>query len=271
MRIEFPFDDDDKLKTIADGFQESTSNHPALYGCVGALDGYAVRIRRPSLHEVANPLDYVNRKGFFSLNMQAICDAKCRFLFISIETPGSTHDASAFALSSFCERWSAQCGSKAWYIAADAAYPISENIVTPWQGRNLDPFEDSFNFHFSGGNRNVIERAFGLLVRRWGILSKKIEFPLHRVPQIVVTCASLHNFLINSHRDLPSEQAKRPAAYQNLGWTSFRLGMSKATGIRRRPGREVCQRRVEMTSALRAAGRLRPAPVPRSVESRRSN
>ena len=154
LRIEFPFDDDRKLKKIADDFLQATSNHPALYGCVGALDGYAIKIRRPSLHEVANPLDYVNRKGFFALNMQAICDSRCLFSYISIETPGSTHDASAFALSSFSERWGAHCGSKPWYIAADAAYPVSENLVTPWQGRNLDPFKDAFNFHFSGGNRN---------------------------------------------------------------------------------------------------------------------
>lgn len=37
-------------------------------------------------------IDHSNYKGFFSINMQAICDSNGRFLDISVGYPGSVHD-----------------------------------------------------------------------------------------------------------------------------------------------------------------------------------
>lgn len=277
LRINFPFDDDEKLKEIADEFSQTSSNHPALYGCVGALDGYAIRIQRPSIRDVENPLDYANRKGYFSLNMQAICDSRCRFTYIYIGTPGSTHDATAYVLSSFSEKWEALAGKKLWYIAADEAYPATENLITPWPGRKLGLFKDSFNFHLSGGNRNVIERAFGLLTKRWGILWRKLDFRLHRVPQIVLACASIHNFLIDFWS---CRQPSKPISLEKLGSSAdfsaeHRCGLifspqqGREVGSRR--DREKSIRRLEMTNALRAAGKLRPAVFPLRIQRRFSH
>ena len=50
----------------------------AVRGCVGAIDGVAIRIRRPLSSDsglfgrVDNPALYFNRKGFYSVNMQAV-------------------------------------------------------------------------------------------------------------------------------------------------------------------------------------------------------
>ena len=41
-------------------------------GVIGCIDGTHVRIQGPSAHES----DFVNRKGFHSINVQAICDHK---------------------------------------------------------------------------------------------------------------------------------------------------------------------------------------------------
>ena len=71
-----------------------------LTGCVGALDGIAIKIERPSLNDVKNPKQFYNRKGFHALVLQAVCDQKRRFLFASAKHPGATHDSRAFKASS---------------------------------------------------------------------------------------------------------------------------------------------------------------------------
>lgn len=45
--------------------------------------------------------------------------------------------------------------------------------------------------------RITIERAFGILVRRWGILWRPIAFSLCKVSKIVRVCAMLHNICVD--------------------------------------------------------------------------
>ena len=52
-----------------------------MTGCVGALGGYALKINRPNLDEVGDPNQFFNRKGFYAIALQAVCDRKRRLLF----------------------------------------------------------------------------------------------------------------------------------------------------------------------------------------------
>ena len=45
-------------------------------GCIGAVDGWLVRIRSPTLQEALNAGKYFSRKGFFAINVQVIVDKK---------------------------------------------------------------------------------------------------------------------------------------------------------------------------------------------------
>ena len=45
--------------------------------------------------------------------------------------------------------------------------------------------------------RITIERAFGILVRRWGILWRPIAFKMKKVSKIVRVCAMLHNICVD--------------------------------------------------------------------------
>ena len=45
--------------------------------------------------------------------------------------------------------------------------------------------------------RITIERAFGILVRRWGILWRPISFSLKKVSKIIRVCAMLHNICVD--------------------------------------------------------------------------
>ena len=97
FRIEFPYNDEAALDSIASGF--TRNGQSPITGCVGAVDGVAVRIKEPARNSVLNPSTYFNRKGFFSINVQALCDSQYRFLFFSSSSAGSTHDSTAFGLT----------------------------------------------------------------------------------------------------------------------------------------------------------------------------
>ena len=58
-------------------------------GCIGALDGWLVRIKCPTLKEVSNPGKYYSRKGFFGINVQVIVDKQKRVLWRYIGEKGS--------------------------------------------------------------------------------------------------------------------------------------------------------------------------------------
>jgi len=54
------------------------------------------------------------------------------------------------------------CGSK-YHVLADSAYPLEENIITPFKDYgNLDNYENLFNKNHSK-TRVLIENIFGLL------------------------------------------------------------------------------------------------------------
>ena len=63
---------------IAEGFKQK-STCDVIGDCVGAVDGYLIRISCPKA-PVENPIRYMCRKHFFALNIQAVAGA----LFISL-------------------------------------------------------------------------------------------------------------------------------------------------------------------------------------------
>jgi hypothetical protein len=74
-------------ETIREEFGSKTNG--IFSGCIGALDGWLVRIRCPTLKEVANPGKYYSRKGFYGINVQVIVDKKKRILWRYIGEKGS--------------------------------------------------------------------------------------------------------------------------------------------------------------------------------------
>lgn len=84
--MRFPFQDNKYLRDGSVSFsRKKRSPHT---GFVGALDGLGVKLQEPSRNDVPNSSVYFKRKGFFSLNFQAMFDYLTRFRFISIASPG---------------------------------------------------------------------------------------------------------------------------------------------------------------------------------------
>jgi hypothetical protein len=96
-----------ELQRVADDFQANTHGNKATFyhGCAAAGDGLAVRIKAVSLRECSNPLSYINRKGFYSLNLQSINDSQMRLLYVNLETQGTTHNSTAFFATQFSKEF----------------------------------------------------------------------------------------------------------------------------------------------------------------------
>lgn len=215
--IEFPTDVP-SLRKLADEFALRQRWYMRVFkGIIGAIDGILIKIKCPSMKEVGMPKHYYCRKGFFALNVQAVCDVRNRFIFVSMDMPGATHDARAFSFSTLCEALNAGMIPAGFYLLGDAAYRGIRHVLAPFIG-NLSARESVFSFYHSSV-RMVIECSFGQLVSRWGILWRPLRVPLRRAPLVVETCMCLHNIMID--RQVPLE-IRPPIAPNSRG--DFRSG-----------------------------------------------
>ena len=186
----------------------STRNGNTLNGCIGALDGMAIKILKPRETCTPNPLHYLNRKGYFSINLQAIADANRKFLYMSMATAGGTHDSLAWSMSALATHLESSDGlPRGYWIAADDAYACTSYLVSPYslQACKKDRTKDHFNYYQSRSRINV-ECAFGILVRRWGILRTPMNCTLNRNMGIVEACIKLHNICRDDRVQLNMER-----------------------------------------------------------------
>jgi len=55
-----------------------------------------------------------------------------------------------------------------YFFIGDEAFTNTQQFLSPWPGRGLDRYKDSFNYWLSH-SRQCVERGFGMLTKRWGI------------------------------------------------------------------------------------------------------
>ncbi len=197
--------DTEALNRVAEGF--SSASGGTFRKCIGALDGVAIKITSPPASDlIRDPGNYFCRKGFFALNVQAICDKSRRVLWMSTGHKGSTHDSTAFMetnLFQILDEHSDWLDEKGYFLVGDSAYPLMGHLLVPHSDvRSLSP-EDAFNFWLSN-SRIQIECAFGEIVMRWGILWRKLRFDIQCVGKVVTTAMLLHNFLVDERESFPS-------------------------------------------------------------------
>ncbi|CAG5108169.1 Protein of unknown function, partial [Cotesia congregata] len=100
----------------------------SIPGIVGCIDGTFIETRCP-VHKM--PSTYVNRHHQISLTLQAICDARKKFIDCFTGVSGKCHDSRV---------------SDEYHIIGDAAYPISKNVLTPYRNNeNLTIVQRRFN------------------------------------------------------------------------------------------------------------------------------
>ncbi len=73
-----------ELSTAASDFAEISMNN-LIRGCVGCIDGLLLRITAPRARETANGRAYYSgHYRDFGINVQAVCDSNCRFIFAAL-------------------------------------------------------------------------------------------------------------------------------------------------------------------------------------------
>nr|XP_034322684.1 putative nuclease HARBI1 [Crassostrea gigas] len=198
QNIKFPTSDIDLTRTKV-GFH-SIAGFPNV---LGAIDGTHIAITAPSTDEHL----YICRKGYHSINVQAIVDADMKFLSIVSKWPGSTHDAFVWANSSIARRF--ESGQVDGWLLGDSGYPLRPWLLTP-VNRPSCRGEERYN-RSHRRSRVVVEQAFGVLKSRFRCLHKTggvLDHQPTKCCKIIFVCCQLHNICIDKHlpvSDIPEE------------------------------------------------------------------
>ncbi|XP_036322169.1 uncharacterized protein LOC118736184 [Rhagoletis pomonella] len=159
--------------------------------CIGAIDGCHIEIH-PKKEEA---IDYHNYKGWYSVVLLALVDAKYRFSYIHCGSPGRCNDSSIFEKSSLkrelqecalLDELSWQYGSTKIpvHVIGDSAFRLSQHLMKPYpHSVNNTPEQKKLNYILSKCRR-VVENAFGHLKARFRRIGKGVDNHV------------LHNFLI---------------------------------------------------------------------------
>ena len=114
--------------------------------------------------------------------------------------PGSAHDSNIFSNSRIHAQF--EVGEFAQgLLLGDSAYRCCRYLLTPTVQ------EDTHAERAHRKTRSVIERAFGVVKRRFPCLRMKLGVKLNRVPPIIVATFILHNLAINTGDDVPEIDA----------------------------------------------------------------
>jgi len=140
-----------------------------LCDTVAAGDGVMFWMQMPTAEEVEGDVtSYFTHKGYYAFGLQAFCDSKCRFVMISSKLCSSTNDNTTYIVTQLSKDVKGRKLARQYHVVLDEAYPCTEQEMSPWKGWNLPVERDDFNYYLSL-HWQVIERAFGLLVQRWGM------------------------------------------------------------------------------------------------------
>ncbi|XP_045105462.1 putative nuclease HARBI1 isoform X2 [Portunus trituberculatus] len=168
-------------------------------GVVGAIDCTHIAILKPS---VQNSELFRCRKGFFSINVQGVCGPDLLFHNIVARWPGSVNDSRIFENSRLYADLEYNLNPR-YHLLGAAAYALKRFVLTPVSAPR-DAHERAYNISHSQ-TRKVIERAFGVLKRRFGYLGMKMRTDLDTTKAIIVACFVMHNIGVKSKLVLPDD------------------------------------------------------------------
>ncbi|XP_041039649.1 putative nuclease HARBI1 isoform X2 [Carcharodon carcharias] len=172
---------------------------------IGAIDGTHVPLKPPK----DQPVSFVNRKGFHSLNVMIVCDAQMKILTVNADNRGSAHDSFVLANSRLHRAMSASPGLTGWLLG-DEDYPLRTWLMTPYRGTRSKAQERYNRAHVT--TRKVVEKAVGALKSRFRCLRSggTLQYSPVKVSKIVVVCCALHNFALQEGLTLHLEDDLAP-------------------------------------------------------------
>ncbi|KAJ8912701.1 hypothetical protein NQ315_012255 [Exocentrus adspersus] len=159
LKIQFPRD----RRTINENKQLFMERYD-FPGVLGCIDCTHVAIVKPKEEEH----NFLNRKGYHSLNVQIICDARMKILNINANFPGASHDSFIWRQSQVRDFLLQQYHNgemRGTWLLGDAGYPLEPILMVPVQNPGAGG-EENFNIGLRQA-RSVVERCIGLLKMRF--------------------------------------------------------------------------------------------------------
>lgn len=211
------------VEEVLDGFRERRG----MQGVLGAIDVTLIAIKAPTTHQE----DYINRKGFHSMQLHAVCDHDMLFTDCFTGWPGSVHDARVLRNSPVYHDGSFPRGS---FLVGDSAYPLQSWLLTPFRDNgHLTAEQRNYNYLHSS-TRMVIERAFSLLKGRFRRLKYVDMTDTAQVSLFIMASCALHNLCIineDDFEDLMDDAADdhdyHPPAARDIAAHAVRAGQEK--------------------------------------------
>ncbi|XP_034741089.1 protein ALP1-like [Etheostoma cragini] len=162
---------------------------------VGSIDGCHVRVTPPAEDAAC----YLNRKIFYSVQFQAVCDHTAKFIDVFIGFSGSAHDARVLKNSPLY--YQHRYPPPGFCLIGDGGYPCLRQpiaLMTPYRQPVHNNLQVRFNSHLSRA-RCVVERAFGILKTRWrSIFLRALEVDVLYVREVIACCTVLHNICLTN-------------------------------------------------------------------------
>ena len=171
---------------------------PYFDNCIGALDGTHI----PAVVEPDLKVRFINRKKFLSQNVLGVANFDLTFAYALYGWEGSAHDSRV--LDDAKARSLPMVPDK--FYLGDGGYGLKRYILTPYRGERCNVVE--FNLNGQGPTnkrelfnlrhsslRNVVERIFGVVKRRFPILVKMSPYSFDFQCDLVQCCFLLHNFV----------------------------------------------------------------------------
>ncbi|XP_071694846.1 uncharacterized protein [Rutidosis leptorrhynchoides] len=176
--------------------------------CIGCIDGTHIR----ACITESQQLPYIGRKGLPTFNVMATCDFDMCFTYVSVGWEGSAHDTRVFMHSIQNKSMNFPQPPEGRYYLVDKGYPDRKGYLVPYpktryhqsqfQKEPPNNMQEAFNRSHSP-LRSYIERSFGILKKRFHILSEMPRFSVQTQIDVITATFALHNYIrTNSQEDI---------------------------------------------------------------------
>lgn len=157
---------------------------------IGAIDGTQIKTLAKGIH---NRELLRNRKSKIAINVQAVADANMVFTDVVVRWYGSVHDSRIWKNSKLFQHIATH--KVDGLLLGDSGYPLRTYLMTPLNNATTKAERDYNDVHAQA--RNVVERSFGLLKKRFPILGDDscTKQSLKNALVTIMACFLLHNFL----------------------------------------------------------------------------
>jgi hypothetical protein len=192
--IKFPQSDEERMQTMREFY--AIAQFP---GVLGTIDCTHIPIMSPG-GEIAEL--YRNRKGYFSINVQTISNARLMMTDIVARWYGSAHDATIFSNSSIRAQFENGI-IPSGHLLADNGYGVKPYMLTPLLSPTSEP-ERRYN-RCQISTRNTVERQYGVWKRRFPALKLGMRVEVGNALVIIIATSILHNMALGAGEDEPPE------------------------------------------------------------------